>query len=157
MQFFIQMREETMAPGRLLYMRRTGAYGAENAVLMRRWKEWLKGRGLFGEDSVILAIPMDDPTWTRPERCRYDVGSIAGEIRAAEEEGVFYRELLGGKYVVFLIEHTAQAIEAAWAGCFEELQRSGYRPDNMRPVMERYAKQLVERHLCELCVPVEEG
>lgn len=154
MQFFIQMQEETLKPVRILYMRRTGAYGAENAALMQRWKEWLEGHGLFDEDSVILAIPMDDPTLTKPDQCRYDVSIIAKEIQA-EGEGIFCRELPGGKYVVFLIEHTAQAFKAAWSGYFEELQRNGYHLDNSRPVMERYAKHLVKRHLCELCVPVE--
>ena len=156
MAFFIQMREERLNPVRVIYTRRIGAYGKENAVLMQRWKEWLREHGLFGSDSVILAIAMDDPAITEASQCRYDVCMVAGESVKVSGNEVYSRELSGGNYVVFLIEHTSQAVERAWSKSFGYLGQMGYTLDLTRPIMERYAKRLVDWHLCELCVPVKE-
>ena len=152
MAFFIQMREERLNPVRVIYTRRIGAYGKENAVLMQRWKEWLREHGLFGSDSVILAIAMDDPSITEASQCRYDVCMVAGESVKVSGNEVYSRELSGGNYV----EHTSQAVERAWSESFGYLGQMGYTLDLTRPVMERYAKRLVDWHLCELCVPVKE-
>lgn len=56
--------------------------------------------------------------------------------------------------MVFLLEHTAEAVQAGWQGCFAELARRGYVPDPARPAMERYAAELVAAHRSELCVPL---
>lgn len=60
----------------------------------------------------------------------------------------------GGLYAVFLLEHTAEAIQIAWSEYPSALVALGYVPDETKPVMERYQKKLVDRHLCELCVPI---
>ncbi len=154
MNFYIKMNEEKLAPSMVLYMRRTGAYGEENYVLMNNFKNWLNEHDLFCDNTVILAIPLDNPNITEARKCRYDVCMIdftGGEIC---QDGVKCGQLAGGKYVTFLIEHTAKAVQRAWMECFGELQKYGYVPDTSRPIMERYAKKLVDANCCELCVPV---
>ena len=149
MSFYIEMREETP----VLYMRRTGPYGPENAVLMETFKVWLKDHGLDGGSGAIIAVALDDPCVTKAEDCRYDV-CLVRDIGGEEDwGGVKSRTLDGGRYVTFLLEHTQEAVQRAWMESFAVLEKHGYVPDSSRPVMERYAKQMVDDHRCELCVP----
>ena len=60
----------------------------------------------------------------------------------------------GGVYAVFLLEHTAEAVQTAWSEYPLVLKEQGYVADKTRPVIERYQKELVDQHLCELCVPI---
>ncbi len=154
MSFYTQMEKEIIMPADVLYMRRTGAYGTENYALMDRFKEWLHANQMFCEDTVILAVPLDDPNRTETQKCRYDVCVINAEGGKPTSDEVKSRKLDGGSYLVFRIAHTAGAVQRAWSECFEELSKHGYSLDPARPIMERYAQKLVEHHLCELCVPI---
>lgn len=154
MDFYIKMQEEMLESQTVLYMRRTGSYGIENYTLMNRFKEWLKEHDLFCDDTVILAIPLDNPNITEPQKCRYDVCTMNLSHSYADTDEVKNRQLDGGRYVTFLLEHTAEAVQRAWEECFSELDKQGYLLDVTRPVTERYAKKLVDNHYCELCVPV---
>lgn len=71
--FYISAIQEKIPPSEVIYMRRTGAYGIENYKLMATFKEWLKENDLYNEDTVIYAIPMDNPEIVPPCQCRYDV------------------------------------------------------------------------------------
>ena len=55
------MNIETIDTTPILYMRRTGAYGTENAALMAQFKDELKKQNLF-KGATILGIAQDDPT-----------------------------------------------------------------------------------------------
>lgn len=46
MNFYLQMQEEKLENTPVLYMRRTGPYGPENAVLMEMFKSWIEDNGL---------------------------------------------------------------------------------------------------------------
>lgn len=153
-EVYLNRTIERWAAQPVIYMRRTGAYGLENYALMRRFKDWLWANGLFTEDAVLLAVPLDDPAATQAQACRYDV--CLAQPRAGWDglRGADIRTLDGGDYVTFLLPHTAEAVQRAWSGCFAELARCGYVPDPARPVVERYAKRKVDAGLCELCVPV---
>ncbi|MCI8650138.1 MAG: DNA gyrase inhibitor [Anaerotruncus sp.] len=154
MQFYLEMREERRPAISVLYMRRVGAYGEQNAVLMERFKGWLREQHLYQDDTVILAVPLDNPNVTAAENCRYDVCIPDTADRRVDSDEIHSRLLAGGRYVTFLLEHTAQAVQKAWEGCFLEVAQQGYSLDSARPVVERYAKALVDQHRCELCVPV---
>lgn len=67
---------------------------------------------------------------------------------------VQYGEIAGGKYAVFTVKHTAEAVEQAWAEIFPTLSDMGCLPDSSRPILERYAAEKVEQHFCEICVPI---
>lgn len=151
---FLKISREVIPGTRVLYMRRTGAYGAENAAMMKGFKTWLAERGLLDGSAVILGVPLDDPAVTEPENCRYDVclTDAAGAHRASGAVGS--RWLDGGAYMVFRVAHTAGAVQWAWSECFAEVGRRGGLPDPARPAMERYAERLVNSGCCELCVPI---
>lgn len=148
------MKKEHIPPCRLACIRRTGAYGRANRETMERLKLWAESEGLLNGDSVILGIARDNPEQTKPEDCRYDACLVVSEEYAPDAEAVQPGEIPGGLYAVFLVEHTAKALERVWKEIFPELSKRGLEPDGSRPVLERYRQKLVDRHLCEICVPL---
>lgn len=157
MNYIINVKIETAAPSDILFMRRTGPYGAENHALMESLKKWAAERELLGADSVILGIAQDDPAAVPPDKCRYDVCLInsAGYVPSEADVGINTGVLSGGKYMVLVISHTAEAVGKAWASIPAVLAEMGCIPDIGRPVMERYSGELVSKQLCELCVPIK--
>lgn len=145
---------EEMSKNRIAYMRRVGPYGADNYALMKKFKEWAKANGLFTTSAVILGISQDNPAVTTAENCRYDVGIVVSEDFTTTDTDVDIAELPGGKYVVFTIEHTAEAIQKAWGEIFVQLSVESQQPDVSRPILERYIPAMIDQHLCEICVPV---
>jgi DNA gyrase inhibitor GyrI len=138
---------------RIAYMRRIGLYGPENRKIMENLKQWAKGKGLFNEAAVIYAIAQDNPMVTAPENCRYDVCitiSDSFDINCDVNEGVFEK----GWYAVFIVTHTAEAIQQAWQYIFQKAIEAGCQIDENKVVVERYRQELVNNHLCELCVPI---
>ena len=145
---------EEMSKSRIAYMRRVGPYGAGNYALMKKFKEWAKVNGLFTASAVILGISQDNPAVTPPENCRYDVGIVVSEDFTTTDTDVDIAELSGGKYAIFTIEHTAEAIQKAWGEIFVQLSVESQQPDVSRPILEQYIPAMIDQHLCEICVPV---
>lgn len=154
MDFFTNKEIEIFHTSTILYMRRTGAYGKENYVLMEKFKDWLNTHNLYDDHTAILAIPLDNPNRTEPQNCRYDVCITAPAGTEIGYGNVKLRQLEGGEYMVFQIEHTAQAVQKAWETYSIELEKSNVLQDTSRPMIERYAKKLVDHHSCELCIPI---
>lgn len=145
---------EEMSKNRIAYMRRVGPYGVDNYALMKKFKEWAKANGLFTASAVILGISQDNPATTPPENCRYDVGIVITKQFATMDTDVNVAEMSGGRYAVFTIDHTAEAIRKAWGEIFVQLSAENKRPDASRPILERYIPAMIDKHLCEICVPV---
>lgn len=141
---------------RVAYLREIGPYGAQNVKVMERLKSWAESHRLLNENAVILGIAHDDPNRVDIAECRYDTCIVIPtdfKIPIGDTaEGI----LSGGKYVIFEIEHTAAAVQKAWMNIFKELSSRGYRQDQTRPIIERYASQMIGNHLCEICVPILE-
>lgn len=154
MPFYLNVQKETIEPSVVLLMRRVGAYGPENRQLMNRMKGWISSHGLRDRQTTLLGIPWDNPSMTRAEECRYDVCMLWDKKMIPQTDEVVLGQFSGGMYVVFLLEHTAEAVQAAWSGYSATLPALEFTLDASRPVMERYRKELVDRHLCELCVPI---
>ena len=142
---------ERMPAQPIVYMRRTGAYGEENARLMAAMKSWAAARGLL-EGATLYGVAHDAPD-TPPERCRYDV-CLAGERPA--DGAVLRGTLPGGRYAVFALPHTAEAVGAFWGSVFAALREAGLGLDATRPILERYRPEMLKAGLCEFCVPVPE-
>ncbi|SPU03978.1 DNA gyrase inhibitor [Bacillus subtilis] len=108
--------------------------------------------GVF-HNSVILGIPQDDPSITPKEECRYDVGVVLNEdfnVLQPAQVG----KLPGGKYAVFLLDHTKEAVSEFWGNIFSEIEKNSL---TMRgePIIERYTSQMIDNHLCEVLVPIQ--
>lgn len=154
MTFYVSKAVEMIEPTTVVYMRRTGGYGQENMALMQRFKKWIADNALADDDLVIMAMALDDPAQTAACACRYEVCMRCPQGKAFDQAPVGIREMAGGKYMIFLLPHTAQALQTAWQECFAILPELGQSFDKERPIMERYPQKLVEAHYCELCVPI---
>ena len=146
---------EEIADCKVVYMRRIGQYGKENYALMSKMKAWADTNGLLSEEAVIHGIAIDNPQLTKPTECRYDVCLLTLNIESIESDGqISVRNLNGGRYAVFTIEHTADAVANFWQSFSSEVYSCGVTMDISRPIMERYSVKMVANGLCEMCVPV---
>ncbi len=146
---------EEIPPLRTAYIRRTGGYGIENTQTMEQLRIWAKANNLMDEQAVIFGIAQDNPQTVRPEQCRYDACIAVSEDCCVHDDIIRQGMIAGGKYAVFQMEHTAQAVQQAWGEIFPELQKHQYQIDTTRPILERYRAILVKQHQCEICVPVK--
>jgi len=139
---------------RVAFIRQIGPYGINNVQTMEKLKQWAKSNDLFNDESIILGIAQDNPETTKPENCRYDTCIVVSRYYAVTDGHVREGYIVGGKYAVFKIIHTAEAVQKAWIDIFPELLRQGYQFDETRPIIERYIVKMVNNHHCEICVPV---
>ncbi|MHB8061451.1 MAG: AraC family transcriptional regulator [Ruminiclostridium sp.] len=150
----MNMNIETIPSCSIAYIRQIGAYGEENIRTMEKLKHWAKANNLMNSKTVIFGIAHDNPQTTPSENCRYDACILLADENFAADGNVQHGEIVGGKYAVFTVKHTAEAVKQAWVEIFPVLSESGYLPDTTRPILERYATEQVEQHLCEICVPI---
>ena len=150
----MNMRLETFPPYHIAYMRRTGAYGDGNYQLMARLKDWARDNGLWNDTMTIFGIARDNPGVTAPEQCRYDVCLLVPA--GFEADGISKGVLDSGRYAVFTVDHTSEAVQRFYADFIAELAAAGLAFDASRPMIERYVNKLVESGFCEFCVPVAE-
>lgn len=143
---------ETIPNYRIAYKRRIGLYGPENIDVMTELKGWASERNLL-QSAILYAIPLDNPESTKPENCRFDA-CIVVERDYPLNNTIGERELLGGRYLIFKIKHTTEAIQEAYTKLHTWIQKSGYQMDN-KPIMERYKADLLKNHYCEICVPIK--
>lgn len=140
---------------RIAYIRQTGPYGLSNKNIMEQLKSWARSNGLLGDQSIILGIARDNPQFTDPDHCRYDTCLVISDNYYIHEEYMKEGHIPGGEYAVFLIDHTAEAVQLAWQTIFPALLEKGYQMDETRFILERYKTELVKNHFCEICVPIQ--
>nr|WP_308505578.1 GyrI-like domain-containing protein [uncultured Agathobaculum sp.] len=138
----------------IAYLRRVGAYGAENCAVMERLLALAGQAGLLGPEAAILSIAWDDPACTLPAACRYDACLVLQEGQTLPGTDVRYGSLPGGRYAVFTIPHTEQAVSEAWHTIGRLLLETGCTADSGRPVMERYTSAGVQDGTCAFCIPI---
>ena len=143
---------EQLPESRIAYFRNVGEYGEkQNKELMESFKKWAKLNGVFN-NSTILAIPQDNPQITHKEQCRYDVCVVINKdftVTKPAHVGKFS----GGKYAVFLLDHTKEAISEFWGNIFSEIEKNNL-SIREQPIIERYTAQMIDQHLCEILVPI---
>lgn len=145
---------EMISSCKIAYIRRTGPYGPENMQIMEQLKSWAREENLFNESSIILGIAQDNPKITEPKDCRYDTCLVVSDEFKVDNKYINFGKIIGGKYCVFKISHTAEDMQKAWDEIFSELSKRDYESDDRRPIIERYAIQMINKHFCEICVPI---
>jgi DNA gyrase inhibitor GyrI len=150
----MDIKIEKMPAYRIAYIRKTGPYGINNVQTMNELKKWAKFNNLFNDESIILGIAQDNPETTKPENYRYDTCIVVSNDCSVTDGYVREDNIVGGKYAVFKINHTAEAVQKAWADIFPGLVQQGHQFDESRPIIERYIVQMVNNHYCEICVPI---
>lgn len=143
---------EFMDVERIAYMRRVGAYGAENYDLMEELKVWIGENELWSEDTTIYGIARDNPELIGAENGRYDVGVVVDDDYKNDE--IDFEYLDKGKYVIFSVEHTEEAVNSFWNSYIEKLLELKYIFDESRLILERYRNSLIKEGYCEFCIPI---
>lgn len=145
---------EMISSYKIAYIRKTAPYGSENVQIMEQLKSWAREKDLFNESSIILGIIQDNPKFTEPKDCRYDTCLVVLDEFKVDNKYINFGKTIGGKYCVFKINHTVDAMQKAWMNMFSELSKRNYEFDDRRPIIERYAMQMINKHYCEICVPI---
>ena len=144
---------EELPESRIAYLRNVGEYGEkQNKELMESFKKWAQLNGVF-DNSTILGIPQDNPKLTPKEECRYDVCLIINRdfnVTDPAQLGKFS----GGKYAVFLLDHTKEAISRFWGNIFSEIEKNNL-SIREQPIVERYTSKMIDNHFCEILVPIQ--
>lgn len=104
------------------------------------------------DHSVILGIPQDHPNRTPKEKCRYDVCAVIHQDHVPEPTRI--GTFSGGRYAVFLLDHTKEAVSGFWKTVFSEIEKNNLIVRE-QPIIERYTLQKVNDHLCEILVPIQ--
>ncbi|WP_348920713.1 GyrI-like domain-containing protein [Enterococcus rotai] len=149
------MNIETIPSQRIFYIRRIGEYGTGNLKLMTILKERLKQANLFNEDLVIYGIAWSGPN-TPKEQCVYDV---CATVSASQKkiEGMEESVLESGKYEIYKVKHTKEAVQAFWMEWRQsDIQnKQSFVVDFDRPILERYRVKQIDTGYCEFCVPID--
>ncbi len=148
------MTIEQISHCRIAYVRHKGPYGAQQVQTMERLKQWAHANGLMDAHAVIYGIAQDNPQTTAPECCRYDACIALSSTVISPSDAIQIGIISGGRYSVFTVEHTAQAVGKAYGDIFPALAQRSYCLDLTRPIMERYTAEKLAQHLCEICVPI---
>jgi len=149
----MKMTIEELPASRIAYFRNIGEYGEkQNKELMESFKKWAKLNGVF-DNSIILGIPQDNPEITPKDECRYDVCVVINKDFNVEKPACV-GEFPGGKYAVFLLDHTKEAVSEFWSNIFSEIERNNLLIRE-QPIIERYTSQMINNHLCEILVPIQ--
>lgn len=147
------MKIEYISKTPILYMRRVGAYGAENHLLMETFKQELKKQQLFHRPT-ILGIAQDNPLTKMPEHCQYDVCLVLNDTTTSAKFPLKYGEFPEGKFAVFQLKHTAEAITNWYSQLNILIQQFQLKPRSS-PIVERYQDKLMKNGDCEMLLPIE--
>lgn len=145
-------RIENIPAHPIVYMRRTGPYGEGNFLLMQQMKEWITAHNLWDEGGAVYGIAQDNMAITPPDKCRYDVCYVTETT--VEDDSVQHGALPPGEYLIFEIPHTSEEVQRFWASIGSALAQEKRQLDESHPILERYQSALVEKGLCEFCVPI---
>lgn len=140
---------EEIKDERIAYMRVIGPYGIKNKILMEDLKKWAIKNNIF-KNSTIYGIAWDGPN-VEPSKCRYDVCIIINDNMVLDDS-VIDGKLEGGKYAIFRIDHTIEAIQEFWNQISQILSNLNY--DFNKPILERYQEKLININKCEFCIPL---
>ena len=116
--------------------------------VMEKLKKWAREANLI-QSATLFGVTHDNPQTTLPAHCRFDACMVISKD-ATLNDSIYEGELIGGKYLIYTIKHTAEDIQNAYPNIFLCLQ---YQIDH-KPILERYTGDIIDNPYCEICVPV---
>lgn len=148
------MKIDIIPSQRIFYLRRIGGYGQANKELMTAFKERVKAENLFDEETTIYGIAWSEPN-TPKEKCIYDV-CVVVSVEQNSIEGMEETILENGKYAIFKVNHTGEAVQEFWMTFMKPdfQKKHSITIDFKRPILEKYAVNQIETGYCEFCVPI---
>jgi DNA gyrase inhibitor GyrI len=151
----MKITKEILPAYNLYFVRRTGAYGGLNQRPMEKIKAWAKDHQLWNDSSIFLGIPRDNPETTPPQDCRYDA-CVVSDSKHPVSSSVQNTSISEGLYLILEIDHTPDALEEAWSNFMTILLKHKAIFDSRRLIIERYPAPLINKHRCQLCLPIKE-
>ncbi len=131
-------RVVTLPPRRVACVRHVGPYD-ECGPAFERLMAWAGPRGLVGATSEIVGIPWDDPSWTAPERLRYDAALVLGDDADPDVgDGIDLADLAGGPHVATYHAGPYETLGATYDRLFGHGLPSLGRTPREAPCVERY-------------------
>jgi len=141
---------------KMVYMRNVGEYGnSKNFQMMKDFKKWIAKNKLenIKDTRGIIGIAQDNPQTTPPEKCRYDL-ILFTDKDFSENLQINIGYFKGGKYAVFTITHTTEAVYSFWENLNTYILQNDLAVAD-QPVLERYKEEEGEDKVCEFLIPVE--
>jgi DNA gyrase inhibitor GyrI len=151
----MKIKIEIVPTYEITYIRNYGLYGISNVETMEKLKNWAMSNQLLNDDSMILGIAHDNPEVTLPENCRYDACLVISKDYSIKDDHIKKGVINTGKYAIFTITHTAEAVQKAYSKIFTQFCKYGYSIDTERAIIERYETKLLKDCKCEICVPIQ--
>ncbi|RHH53644.1 DNA gyrase inhibitor [Enterococcus casseliflavus] len=140
----------------IVYVQNVGAYGsAENFQLMENFKKWIVSNKLEDKKNAkgIIAIAQDDPQTTLSAKCRYEL-LLFTDQDFSDDSYVKTGNFKGGKYAVFTITHTSEAIQLFWKNINATIDKNQLEV-LASPILERYREEVGPDKTCEFLVPIK--
>lgn len=140
----------------IVYVQNVGAYGsAENFQLMENFKKWIVSNKLEDKKNAkgIIAIAQDDPQTTLSAKCRYEL-LLFTDRDFSDDSYVKTGNFKGGKYAVFTITHTSEAIQLFWKNINATIDKNQLEV-LASPILERYREEVGPDKTCEFLVPIK--
>ncbi|HEY8026412.1 MAG TPA: AraC family transcriptional regulator [Burkholderiaceae bacterium] len=141
---------------RVAYIRHVGPYGASTNGLWARTAQWMQESGL--QDLVRFGMGLDDPSFTPPEKCRYDI-CVALPPSFVPPPPILTKTIAEGKYAILRFDGHADQSNRAWHYLLGHVVSSGKYKVAPMPAFERYDVDMPNpderRQNCELCLPLE--
>lgn len=143
------------------YIRHVGEYSGLGAVF-GRMAEWVQKNNIpCGPETLWLAVYLDCPKTTPPEKCRTDVCMTVPEQIQGQAE-VQRQTLPAGWFATFLcaipLGQESEAFPRCWQQAGEWLQQNRREPE-MRPPYEIYyncaMSQPTKKWAVDICIPVK--
>lgn len=128
-----------------------GAYGENNKKLMEKMKEYAKSKDIFNEDTVIYGIALDDLNEVSSDQCRYEVALVVDSFKNYKLNNKY---LNLGKYAMFLVDHTPEAIKEFYESLPTILLVNDLYYDGERLIIEKYHMKQIKKHKCEIGIPI---
>jgi AraC family transcriptional regulator len=145
-----------LPPTRVAYTRHVGPYGKTAMAHWGRTAAWMEKSGL--KNVVRFGMGLDDPTFTPPEKCRYDV-CVALPASFMPPQRILTKTIAGGAHAVLRFDGHAQQSNEAWHYLLKYVATLGRYKVAALPAFERYDVDMPtpvdSRQNCELCLPLE--
>ncbi len=138
------------------FIQRIGPYGNDNRTLMTAFLTRLSDLGVLNETTEILGLVPHPSDGNRLHPCSYTCATPQNSAVLKQASSLEHGFLTAASYLVLELEHTAKAIEEAYAHLETTLSLNALHSDITHPLLERYTLQSIRDHQCELWIPIQE-
>ncbi|NRR75109.1 GyrI-like domain-containing protein [Tetragenococcus halophilus] len=142
---------------KMVHVRNIGKYGSpENFQMMENLKKWISHNHLEEDKKTegIIGIAQGNPQLTPVEQCRFDL-MLFTDKDFSQDSQVNMGDFEGGKYAVFTVTHTTEAVDSFWKNIGKTISQNHLDIIANAPILERYKEEEGEDKICEFLIPMK--